>query len=96
MFVELEAAPWVWRLAADGSVSAHDGTPAQVREVLTDELGRVFLRTDRGVGLLHTQDVALAADAIEAGRWQPRQVMAADLPRREGYVLSPQAQLGSS
>ena len=95
VFVELEATPWVWRVAADGSVSAHDGRPAEVREVFTDELGRVFMRTDRGFGLVHTQDVALVADAVEAGRWQPQPVASADLPAREGYVLSPQAASGA-
>ena len=95
VFVELEAAPWVWRVAADGAVSAHDGRPAEVREVFTDELGRVFMRTDRGFGLVHTQDVALVADAVEAGRWQPQPVASADLPAREGYVLSPHAASGA-
>ena len=82
-------------MAADGAVSAHDGRPAEVREVFTDELGRVFMRTDRGFGLVHTQDVALVADAVEAGRWQPQPVASADLPAREGYVLSPQAASGA-
>ncbi|MDO5692723.1 MAG: DUF2946 family protein [Pseudomonadota bacterium] len=89
VFVELEVAPWVWRVAPDGTVTGHDGQAARVREVLVDELGRVFLRTDRGFGLVHTQDMALVADEVEAGRWAPRPVRAADLPAREGYVPSP-------
>ncbi|QTD45202.1 DUF2946 family protein [Ottowia testudinis] len=91
VFVELEVTPWIWRLAPDGAVSAHDGRPAAVREVFTDEAGRVFLRTDLGFGLVHTQDVPWVADAVEAGRWHPRPVVAADLAAREGYVSSPQA-----
>ena len=91
VFVELEAAPWVWRLADDGSVAAHDGRPAEVRAVYSDELGRVFLRTDRGFGIVHTQDMALVADAVEAGRWVPQPLQSAELPAREGYLLSPQA-----
>lgn len=91
VYVELEAAPWVWRIAADGAVTAHDGQAAQVWTMLTDEQGRVFLRTDRGFGIVHTQDVAQVADAIEAGRWTPQAVAAASLPERGGYVLSPQA-----
>jgi len=31
------------------------------------------------------------ADAVEAGDWQPVAVHSAELPQREGYVLSPQA-----
>ena len=94
VFVELEATPWIWRVAADGSVTAHDGRPAQVHAVFTDEQGRVYLRTDRGFGLVHTQDVGGVADAVEAGRWTPQAVQAAELPVREGYVPSPQAQAG--
>ena len=44
------------------------------------------------MGLVHTQDMGLLADALEAGRWQPRQVRSEDLPALGGYVLSPQAQ----
>ena len=91
VFVELEAAPWIWRVADDGRVSAHDGRPAEVQAVFTDEQGRVFLRTDLGFGLVHTQDMAGVAEAVEAGRWTPQPVQAAELPAREGYVLSPQA-----
>ena len=96
VFVELEVAPWVWRLSPDGSVRSHDGRPADVQGVLVDELGRVFLRTDRGMGLVHTQDMGLLADALEAGRWQPRDVRSADLPTLGGYVLSPQADAAPS
>ena len=92
VFVELEVAPWVWRLSPDGSVRSQDGRPAGVQAVLVDEPGRVFLGTDHGMGLVHTQDMGLLADALEAGRWQPRQVRSEDLPALGGYVLSPQAQ----
>ena len=94
VFVELEAAPWVWRLADDGGVTAQDGRPAQVQEALVDEQGRVFLQTDRGLGLVHTQDMGLLADAVDAGRWIPREVDSASLPALGGYVLSPQAASG--
>lgn len=91
VFVELEAAPWVWRVAPDRAVSAHDGRPARVQAVFVDEQGRVFLRTDLGFGIVHTLDMIAVADAVEAGDWAPEPVRGADLPRREGYLLSPQA-----
>ncbi|GAB1383757.1 DUF2946 family protein [Burkholderiales bacterium] len=91
VFVELEAAPWVWRVAPDRAVSAHDGRPARVQAVFVDEQGRVFLRTDLGFGIVHTLDMVAVADAVEAGDWAPEPVRGADLPRREGYLLSPQA-----
>ena len=84
-------APWVWRVASDGAVSAHDGRPARVQAVWLDEQGRVFLRTDLGFGIVHTLDMGAVADAVEAGDWQPVAVHSAELPQREGYVLSPQA-----
>lgn len=90
VFVELEAAPWVWRLTSDGGVSGQDGLPVDVQEVLLDEQGRLFLRTDKGLGLVHTQDMGLAADQVESGRWRPNDVDSADLPALGGYVLSPQ------
>lgn len=92
VFVELEWAPWVWRLDASGQLWAHDGQPAQAHSVWLDEQGRLFVRTNLGFGNLHSQDMALAAEAVEAGRWQPQPVHSAELPAREGYVLSPQAE----
>ncbi|MDR2154132.1 MAG: DUF2946 family protein [Burkholderiaceae bacterium] len=94
VYVELEFTPWIWRVASDGGVAAHTGQPVQARELLTDEAGRVYLLTDLGFGLVHTQDVGLVADAVEQGRWQPRRTRAAELPSRFGFVLSPQARYG--
>jgi hypothetical protein len=91
VYVELECTPWVWRLSADGSVRAHSGASARVQRCLLDELGRVYLETDLGFGLVHTQDVGLAAEAVEQGLWVPQEMPAASLPARFGYVRSPQA-----
>lgn len=89
VYVELEAAPWVMRVGADFSVTTHTGLLAQTRTCWLDEHGRVYLDTDLGLGLVHTQDVACAADAIEQGRWMPQPVLADDLPARFGFVRSP-------
>lgn len=91
VYVELELTPWVWRLAAGPSVTAHSGQPAQPRRCVLDEHGRLFLETDLGFGLVHTLDVAQAADAIESGLWVTEEIPADDLPRRFGYVRSPAA-----
>ena len=40
---------------------------------------------------VHSQDMGLLADALEAGFWTARDVRAADLPAARGYVLSPSA-----
>ena len=95
VYVELEAAPFVWRLqpAAGGapSVHAHAGAPAvPVLDAWLDEHGRVFLRTALGFGLVHTQDVELAADAVDAGAWAAPATLAFDeMPGRFGFVRRP-------
>jgi len=91
VYVELEATPWIWRVAADFSVAAHSGQSVRPQRSLVDDAGRVYLETDRGFGLVHTQDVLFAADAIESGLWVPEQIAAAQLPHRFAYVMSPLA-----
>ncbi len=91
VYVELEAAPLVWRIGAGHSVTAHTGRPARVERAVIDEQGRVYLQTDVGFGLVHTLDVESASDAVEQGVWAPEEFPAAELPRRFGYVPSPDA-----
>ena len=94
VYVELEAAPWVWRLADDGTVRTHTGRVAQVQSVWVDEEGRLYLHTDLGLGLVHSQDMHLAAEWVEQGRWSPKACEATELPARFAYVPSPQGQQG--
>ncbi|MFV0681466.1 DUF2946 family protein [Ottowia sp.] len=97
VFVELEVTPWIWRMASDGRVTAHTGVPINdVRDVLLDEQGRLFLATELGLGLVHTQDMTLAAHEVEQGRWQPREVRSAHLAQRFAFVVSPQTQGSAS
>ena len=94
VFVELERTPWILRLkpeAAGWQVWTHAGRRVQVSEALHDADGHLYLVTDAGLGLVHTQDMTLAADALEAGCWPLREVEAAELPRLYAYVPSPQA-----
>jgi len=89
VYVELEVAPLVWRIAADGAVASHTGRAAQVRNCILDEKGRIFLDSDIGFGLVHTLDTGHAADCIERKDWPVVEVPAAELPRRFGFVPSP-------
>ncbi len=95
VYVELEAAPWVWRLnrlpgAADGpAIVGHTGREARFESAWVDDEGRLFLATDIGVGIVHSLDMELASQAVEEGRWQPRQIAAQELARRFGFVPSP-------
>ncbi|RZL63078.1 MAG: DUF2946 family protein [Variovorax sp.] len=91
VYVELEAAPWVWRIDDDFAVSTHTGVPATPTDCLLDEAGKLYFATTLGLGLVHTQDVGIAAAAIEQSRWVPQTVEAGTLPNRFGHVLSPAA-----
>jgi hypothetical protein len=91
VYVELEITPWIWRLQPDGRVFSHTDLATEVIECLLDESGHLYLATPLGLGLVHSADMALAADAVDAGRWTPREVHAAELPGRFGYVTSPQS-----
>jgi hypothetical protein len=89
VFVELAATPFIWRVQSDFSVAAHTGAAAQPQRCVLDELGHVYLETDLGFGLVHTQDVIVAAQAVEQGLWVPQQLPASSLPQRFGYILKP-------
>ncbi|AKJ32061.1 DUF2946 family protein [Caldimonas brevitalea] len=97
VYVELEAAPYVWRLQADPSgpvvIWAHTGTPAHFESAVLDEHGRLFLHTDLGFGVVHSLDMEAAAQAVETGLWPLQELRFAELPGRFGYRLSPQRDL---
>ncbi|KNZ33328.1 MAG: hypothetical protein AD742_07010 [Methylibium sp. NZG] len=93
VYVELEAAPWVWRLhaAASGAprVESHTGLAAAFQAASVDEHGRLFLVTGLGLGLVHTLDMEAAADAVAHGAWPLVQTTHAELLVRHGVVLRP-------
>ena len=92
VYIELEAAPWVWRLGEGLAVTSHSGrAAAAVRSCVLDEQGRFYLETDLGLGLVHTLDMEQAADAVEQGRWTPQQFASTDLPARFGFVRNPKS-----
>ncbi len=99
VYVELEATPWIWRLAEsrepDGRLSAvtmssHSGRAAVCQATWLDERGRLFVATDLGLGLVHTLDIEAAADAIEMGLWPPVGLLTfVQLQQRYRFILSP-------
>lgn len=91
VYVELEAAPWVLRVDAEYRLYTHAGTPARYESCWLDEHGRLFVKTDLGLGLVHTQDMLQAASAVESGVWVPAECLSAELSDRFGFVLSPYA-----
>lgn len=93
VYVELEAAPWVWRVDdATFALRAHTGAAAAARGAWTDEHGRLFLDSDLGLGLVHTADMERAARALEHGAWALQgELPFAQMPQRFGYRPSPAA-----
>lgn len=98
VYVELEAAPWIWRLlpAAGGggdgiAIVSHTGRAAAYRGACLDEHDRLFLETDLGLGLVHSLDMGLASEPVEAGDWALDSVLFESLPERHGYRLHPRA-----
>jgi hypothetical protein len=104
VYLQLEAAPWVWGVRPHGAegaqafeVESHTGqTVGEVKSAWMDELGRLYLDTDLGYGVVKSMDMDAAASAVEAGLWDPTELPFADMPARFGYVLQPQAPVGPS
>jgi hypothetical protein len=79
VFVELQSAPFVWRIRDDLSVWSSADELQQVKHCAVDELGQVYLLTTQGLGLVHTQDVWLAAEALEQNKWDEKKVLTSEL-----------------
>lgn len=91
VYVELETTPYVWRLSHLFEPTAHTGQTTQALSCLFDERGHVYLNTPLGLGLVHTSDVVLVADAIEQGHWVPEECLSHKLADRFGFQISPQS-----
>ena len=83
----------VWRLRAldtGWEVSSHTGLVTEVESVWLCEKGRLYLFTPLGLGLVHSLDMGIAAQAVDAGDWQPEDLAWEQMPRRFAYQLAPQ------
>jgi len=95
VFVELSSAPFVWRIQDDLRVTDGAEIEQHVHHCVLDEEGRVYLATDQGLGLVHSQDVLQAARSLEEKRWPEIKIPASELAGRYGFVKSPQQRAGS-
>jgi hypothetical protein len=95
VYVTLEVAPWIWRLESisdksDRRVMSHTGRLAHLQTAWQDADGRLFFQSDIGLGLVHTQDMGIAADWIINGDWHPQFCEFEALVKQAGYFLHPQ------
>jgi hypothetical protein len=93
VYVELEAAPWVWRLeavpGATPRITSHTGLAAVFESAWLDERDRLFLATDLGLGIVHTLDMEAAAGAVESAAWSLNPTKFDALVKRFNYRLAP-------
>jgi hypothetical protein len=90
VYVELEVAPWIWRMEPVGTIHSHTGQTAEIIRFWVDENGRLFITTDLGLGLVHSQDVLRVAQWIEQHQTQVQECAFADLLMQHGIEKSPQ------
>lgn len=103
MYLQLELAPLVLGVrrlnlgetgagaAAGFEVQAHTGQDVgAVQSCWLDEMGRLYLLTEAGLGVVRSMDMDAAADAVASGVWgEPQDVAFADMPARFGFVREP-------
>lgn len=94
VYVQLEAAPLILGVQrqADGryELTTHTGEVVDsVASAWVDEIGRLFLQTPKGLGLMRSLDMDVAADAIESGLWDLQEIAFATLPERFQFKLTP-------
>jgi hypothetical protein len=98
VYLQLEAAPLVFGVHRVGEgaqalfkIEAHTGEKvSEVNAAWLDETGRLFLETACGFGVVRSMDMDAAADAVEAGVWDLREMPFTQMPMRFGYCLDPQ------
>jgi hypothetical protein len=90
VYVELAATPFVWRLSSDFKLTSQTGQETLAQTCFTDQTGRVYFQTEMGFGLLHTLDVAKAAEGLEKDLWRLESVETSEMPSRFAYTLSPE------
>ena len=71
-YVELDCAPWVLYSQPNGSLLTHTGAAVEgLDRAFVDDRGRLFLRFERGLGLLSGGDTAWALGRFRDGAGEP-------------------------
>ena len=89
VYLQLEAAPWVWRLNGE-QVTTHTGIATEPGPCWLDEHDRLFMASPLGLGIVHSMDMHAAAQLVEQGRWTPQSATHAELLSQYRVQLAPQ------
>ncbi len=92
VYVELELCPWVWRVEPHSShfeLRSHTGQIAALESSLQDETGRLYFKTDLGLGVVHSMDMWPALQLLELGGIHPSNIEQKELSALFNYVRSP-------
>jgi hypothetical protein len=89
VFVELELTPWVLRFDFETRVVTQTQQHVITTQAYTDELGRVYLETELGIGLVHTMDMDLMADELAKERWSLKELKVKELEEKFNFIKSP-------
>ncbi|WP_369802476.1 DUF2946 family protein [Limnohabitans sp. DM1] len=92
VYVELESTPHIFRLDASFNATSHTGQATQVLSCLVDEWGYAYLNTTMGLGLVHTLDVLMLAEAITQGLWEAKECRVKELSEHYNFRKSPQTE----
>ena len=61
----------------------------QVLRAYTDEHGKVYLNTDKGIGVVRSMDMDILADELVRRKWKIEEIFEEELERKFGFVRSP-------
>ena len=76
------------------TIKSHTGVATEFLHALEDEVGRLYLLTTLGFGLVHTQDMWQAAMCLEDVWPAPEKIKRIDLAARFKFVTRPLAHQG--
>jgi hypothetical protein len=89
VFVELESTPWIWRISHHGQISSHTGLATEAIKCITDENGYAYLETQLGIGRVHTQDMVLLAELLEAKSMRIEMTKSIQIPSIYHFCTNP-------
>lgn len=70
--------------------STHTGQKISPQRVLEDEQGIVYLLTESGLGVVHSQDMLAFANALETNAWDTEKMSTLELEQKFHFLKSPQ------